>query len=193
MRRVIVPGASGVLSALGLVISERRRDFARSALFRGTELTAAAVGAVVDELAAAGRAELGADSAKRGARTTCATGDRRSSSRWTAAPSPIWPGCAATSSGCTMTATATLILDAELELVTVRVAVAEPGAAEPDVPAGAAVEEASRPVLFEGGEMDAVVMRGVPERVAGPAVCNLAESTVVPHRAGRERGRAEAR
>ena len=39
MRRVLVPVASGVLSALGLVVSERRRDLVESVLLAGDELT----------------------------------------------------------------------------------------------------------------------------------------------------------
>ncbi len=40
MRRVLVPVASGVLSAFGLVVAERRRDLVESVLLAGEELTA---------------------------------------------------------------------------------------------------------------------------------------------------------
>ena len=40
MRRVLVPVASGVLSAFGLVVAERRRDLVESVLLAGDELTA---------------------------------------------------------------------------------------------------------------------------------------------------------
>jgi N-methylhydantoinase A len=49
--RVVVPRASGVLSALGLAIAARRTDARRSVLLAGDELTDAAIQAVVDELA----------------------------------------------------------------------------------------------------------------------------------------------
>jgi N-methylhydantoinase A len=39
MRRILVPRAAGVLSALGLAAAERRRDRARGVLLRGTEIT----------------------------------------------------------------------------------------------------------------------------------------------------------
>ena len=42
MRRVLVPVASGVLSAFGLVVAERRRDLVESVLLSGDELTAEA-------------------------------------------------------------------------------------------------------------------------------------------------------
>ena len=58
MRRVLVPVASGVLSAFGLVVAERRRDLVESVLLTGGELTAENVAAVVERLAERGRAEL---------------------------------------------------------------------------------------------------------------------------------------
>ena len=51
MRRVIAPIASGVLSALGLVVSERRRDVVESVLLGGEDLTREAVADVVTRLA----------------------------------------------------------------------------------------------------------------------------------------------
>src|SRR4051794_28193576 len=59
MRRVGVPRASGVLSALGLIVSERRRELVASELLAGDELTNEAVARAVDRLAAQGREELG--------------------------------------------------------------------------------------------------------------------------------------
>src|SRR4051794_6884398 len=51
MDRIVVPQASGVLSALGLLVSERRRDMAESVLLRGAELTKEAIATVVQTLA----------------------------------------------------------------------------------------------------------------------------------------------
>jgi N-methylhydantoinase A len=54
MTRIICPRASGVLAALGLVVSQRRRDVQRSVLLTGDRLTADAlrreVGALADEV-----------------------------------------------------------------------------------------------------------------------------------------------
>jgi N-methylhydantoinase A len=62
MRRVLVPVASGVLSAFGLVVAERRRDLVESVLLTGDALTAGAIAEAVERLAARGREELeGAD------------------------------------------------------------------------------------------------------------------------------------
>jgi N-methylhydantoinase A/oxoprolinase/acetone carboxylase beta subunit len=59
MRRVLVPVASGVLSAFGLVVAERRRDLVESVLLAGEALTSARAADSVRRLAARGREELG--------------------------------------------------------------------------------------------------------------------------------------
>src|SRR5205814_9584638 len=50
MERILCPRASGVLSALGLIASERRRDTARTVLLSGGELTAERIASEVEEL-----------------------------------------------------------------------------------------------------------------------------------------------
>src|SRR4051812_18733112 len=59
MTRIVVPQASGVLSALGLLVSERRRDLAESVLLTGKALTRTAIAETVDRLAKRGKADLG--------------------------------------------------------------------------------------------------------------------------------------
>jgi len=61
MRRVVVPAASGVLSALGMVVSERRVDVVDSVLLSSDDLTETAVNGVVEHLVARARGELGTD------------------------------------------------------------------------------------------------------------------------------------
>ena len=51
---IVCPRASGVLAALGLVVSPRRRDVQRTLLLAGDELTADAVAEAVSELGRAG-------------------------------------------------------------------------------------------------------------------------------------------
>jgi N-methylhydantoinase A/oxoprolinase/acetone carboxylase beta subunit len=58
MRRVLVPVASGVLSAFGLVVAERRRDLVESVLLTGAALTAERIEEAVERLAERGREEL---------------------------------------------------------------------------------------------------------------------------------------
>jgi N-methylhydantoinase A/oxoprolinase/acetone carboxylase beta subunit len=155
MGRVLVPQASGVLSALGLVVSERRRDLAESVLLRGPELTSAAVAAGVERLAERGRRELGSPHA--GVR---AEYDLRYAGQ----------AFELTVAGSTSPDPGELRRDferahserygysddqAELELVTLRVAVFEPGA---ELGAPAPVDRA---------------------RVSGPTVLSLPQTTVV--------------
>src|SRR3954466_7938934 len=64
MTRVLVPRASGVLSAVGLIAAERRRDLVESVLLSGDELTRDAVAEVVERLAKRGREELDAPDAE---------------------------------------------------------------------------------------------------------------------------------
>ena len=59
MRRVIVPNTGGVLSALGLVLSEHRRDVVESVLLGGAELTQESLAAALGRLTARARDELG--------------------------------------------------------------------------------------------------------------------------------------
>jgi N-methylhydantoinase A len=56
---IVCPRASGVLAALGLVVSARRRDVQRSVLQTGDALTADAIAQAADELAAQAREQLG--------------------------------------------------------------------------------------------------------------------------------------
>ena len=57
--RIVIPHSSGVLSALGLLVSERRRDLAESVLLAGDALARETIAAIVDRLADRGWSELG--------------------------------------------------------------------------------------------------------------------------------------
>jgi N-methylhydantoinase A len=57
--RILCPRASGVLAALGLVISERRRDVQRTVMLSGDALTREAVAGAAAELGELARAQLG--------------------------------------------------------------------------------------------------------------------------------------
>ena len=67
MTRILCPRASGVLAALGLVVSDRRRDVQRSVLLAGEELTDEALARETGELAERAREQLG-DARRRRAR-----------------------------------------------------------------------------------------------------------------------------
>src|SRR5439155_25595177 len=55
MNRVLVPPSSGVLSAVGLIASELRRDLVRSVLLSGDEFTSDAAAEAVESLVRRGR------------------------------------------------------------------------------------------------------------------------------------------
>ncbi len=59
MTRILCPRASGVLAALGLVVSDRRRDVQRSVLLAGGTLTDEALARETAELAERAREQLG--------------------------------------------------------------------------------------------------------------------------------------
>ena len=61
---ILCPHASGVLAALGLVVSPRRRDVQRSVFLSGPRLTAEAIARIVEELGAQARAALGEPAAE---------------------------------------------------------------------------------------------------------------------------------
>ncbi len=62
--RIVVPRTSGVLAALGLVVSPRRRDVQRTVLLSGEALTHEAIEQAVDRLGEQARGELGAPDAE---------------------------------------------------------------------------------------------------------------------------------
>jgi N-methylhydantoinase A len=193
--RIVVPRASGVLSALGLLVSERRRDLAESVLLTGDALTREAVARTVERLAQRGRTDLGvADTTLRKA-----PGDFGRAASTTAVRASYdlrYAGQAfeLTVHGGTAPEPAALRQafntvhhdhygfydeDAELELVTVRVAVAQPGA-EPALADPPAAEDAgTRTAIFDGERVDTRIVRGVPADVAGPAIAELPGATLV--------------
>ncbi|MEA2420980.1 MAG: N-methylhydantoinase [Thermoleophilaceae bacterium] len=179
MRRVLVPRASGVLSAVGLIAAERRRDLVESVLLAGEALTCEAAAEVVGRLADRGRAGLEAPDAEvRAAYDLRYAGqafeltvpgeerpdpeelrrafDRAHEERYGYADP-----------------------EASLELVTVRVAVALPAAELPASESEGAEPRGSRDALFDGEWVEAQVVSGVPGELSGPAIVELPESTVV--------------
>jgi N-methylhydantoinase A len=188
MTRVIVPRASGVLSALGLLVSERRRDLVESVLLSGDDLANGRVAEVVSRLADRGREELAEPAAE--VRASYDLRYRGQAFELTvdgeAAPDPADLRAAFETEHERRYGYADP--NAQLELVTVRVAVGLPGAelAPPRAPAEAHTSE--REVTIAGERVRATVHRGSFERVEGPAICELAEATLVvpPGWSGRE-------
>jgi N-methylhydantoinase A len=182
MRRVLCPRASGVLAALGLIVSERRRDVQRSVFLSGEALTTEAIGAHVKELSSLALTALGGP----GAEAVTYELRYRGQSFELAIRGP----------GRTTPEELRRLFEAEhearygyadsdqaLELVTIRMSTTTPGTEVHLAGEGeAAVERTRRRATFSGQEREIEVLRGSPGQgteISGPAVIELAESTVV--------------
>ena len=178
MERILCPRASGVLAALGLVVSERRRDVQRSVLLSGSRLTAAALAEEIGALA--GRTGPGARRVTAELRYRGQSFELAVDCGETPAPDALREAFA------TAHERAYGFRDeqGEVELATLRVTATEPG---PEIDAGAAGAAGSgslrstRRAWFGGEEHTAAVLTGEPApgtRIAGPAICELPEATL---------------
>ena len=184
MRRVLCPRASGVLAALGLIVSQRRRDVQRSVFLSGEALSAEAVAEVVSELAAGAREALGEAEAE--IETVYELRYLGQSFEL-----PISAGPEVTPAELRRSFEAEHerqygYADSaqELELVTIRVSAVTPGSAVSlaETRGPGEVTRSARAAVFDGREAETEVLRGVPapsSAVVGPAVIELPDSTVV--------------
>jgi N-methylhydantoinase A len=180
---ILCPRASGVLAALGLVVSPRRRDVQRSVLLTGGELTAERISTEVKELGERAREAMHEPDAE--LQVVYELRYRGQSFELPIAGST--------------TAQPNELRDAfeseheerygyrdpeqELELVTIRVTattagvdVELAGGGEPDV------ERSRREATLDGARIELEVLRGIPSpgtKLDGPAVVELPESTVL--------------
>jgi N-methylhydantoinase A len=179
--RVLLPRAAGVLSALGLVVSESRRDVARSVLLAGESLSEDRVEAVVRELGSLLDEELPGAEVE-------VTFDLRyrgqSFELPVAAPERPSPQLLREAfERANRERYGYVDPEAELELVNVRAAAAA-GTATPELQAGtgAGAISSERAAWFDGRQLQIEVLSGEldpGDRVQGPAVCELPEATVV--------------
>jgi N-methylhydantoinase A/oxoprolinase/acetone carboxylase beta subunit len=181
IERILCPRASGVLSALGLLASERRRDTARTVMLRGDELTAERIAKEVARL----RATIAEGLAEPRAEVTY---DLRY--RGQAFELPV-PGTERPDPGALVEDFAAeherrygyRDPDADVELVTVRLALVQAGATpEPRAATGEGVESGSRQARFDGEWHETTILRGEPEagrKATGPCVFELPEATLV--------------
>jgi N-methylhydantoinase A len=175
MTRILCPRASGVLAALGLVVSDRRRDAQRSVLLAGDELTAERLREEIAALAERGDLRVTAELRYRGQAfelaVDCGTEPQ---------PGDLREAFAAAHER----AYGFRDPEGEVELVTLRVTATEPGPEIDAAAAGAAGRGAGRSTRrawLGGEEHDAAVLTGEPEPgtvVAGPAICELPEATL---------------
>lgn len=168
--KILCPRASGVLAALGLVVSERRRDAQRSVLLGADALTTEA-----DELAQRGREELGDPDAD-----VRVVAELRYRGQAFELSVPLSDHLEEDFHAAHEAAYGYRDPEAEVELVTLRATATTPGPEiDPDA-VGATAEGATRSTrttLY--GETE--IIRGEPapgERIQGPAVVELRESTL---------------
>jgi N-methylhydantoinase A len=179
--RILCPRASGVLSALGLVASERRRDTARTVMLSGEDFTTASVAAEVGALRdaiAEGLEDAEVD----------ATYDLRYRGQSFELPIPGDPEPDPEALKAAFEAEHERRYghrdpEAEVELVTIRVALSRPGPQlEPRAASGRELVRSRRPARFGGEWLEADVLRGEPPEGShseGPAILELPEATLV--------------
>jgi len=178
MSRVVAPAASGVLSALGLAVSERRRDVQESVLLAGEALTSAAISQAAGRLGERGREELGEPSAELRAVYELRY---RGQGFELPVPGPLEPDPgelrrsfdAAHEERYGYADPA-----AELELVTVRASAAVPGGSLEPAAAAAAEQRGTRRVRFREAPVEALVLGPGEAEVDGPAIFELPGSTL---------------
>jgi N-methylhydantoinase A len=179
---ILCPRAGGVLSALGLCASERRRDTARTVMLSGAELTAERIAAEV----AAMVAETGAGLEEEA--ETQVTYKLRYAGQAFELPvlGPVDPDPAELIAGFERAHQERYghrDLDGEVVLVDVELALVVPGPAPRPVAAQeGAVERGSRRIHFDGEWVETPVLRGEPAadtEADGPIVFELPEATFV--------------
>jgi N-methylhydantoinase A len=180
VERILCPRAGGVLSALGLCASDRRRDTSRTVMLSGAGFTAERVSDAVDELIA------GLD-ARPDAKPEVVYAMRYSGQAFELpVPGPTRPDPADLAE---RFATAHEELyghrdpNGDVVLVHIRLAMVSAGTQpRPRAAVDAAIERGSRRVRFDGDWTTTPVLRGEPEagmRTEGPVVFELPETTLV--------------
>jgi N-methylhydantoinase A len=181
---ILCPRASGVLAALGLVVSRRRRDAQRTVLMSGEDLTAAEIAGTAGELGEQARQALGQRDAELSAtyelRYRGQSFELAIPAAMTASPAELRRAFEAEHED------RYGYSDPEqaLELVTIRVSATTPGA---EITLAGAQERAvsahgRRKATLDGELGELEVVRGAPApgtAIAGPAIVELPESTVL--------------
>ena len=181
IERILCPRASGVLSALGLCASDRRRDTARTVMLSGEQLSAARIAREVEDLITTAGADLD------GASPEVVYEMRYAGQAFElAVPGPPRPDPAELAAAFERLHEERYghrDPDGEVVLVDIRLALVVPSPQPRPVAAGAGqLEESSRPVSFDGEWVETPVLRGEPAagaRAEGPVVFELPEATLV--------------
>jgi N-methylhydantoinase A len=180
--RILCPRASGVLSALGLCASERRRDTARTVMLSGSELTADRIASEVRTMIEGMGAGMDGGAEARVVYQLRYAGQAFE----LPVPGPIDPDPASLIAGFERAHEERYghrDPEGEVVLVDIDLALVVPGPAPRPVAAGeGALERSSRPVRFDGEWVETPVLRGEPAagvEADGPVVFELPEATLV--------------
>ena len=179
MRQVVAPVAAGVLSALGLVVSERRRDVVESVLLSEASLTREAVARAVRRLGQRGRNELGEPAAPLRATYDLRYAGQAFELSVEGEPEPEPSDLRRAFDRAHEERYGYADPDAELELVTIRVAAALPGARPPPAEPSTAEKRGVRPAWFEGEQRETRVLGAGEANADGPAIFELPGATLV--------------
>lgn len=187
IERILCPRAGGVLSALGLCASDRRRDTARTVMLAGADLTSERIAAEVAEL----RARIDGDLGEGQAETELVYEMRYAGQAFelpvpgAARPDPV--DLVARFEQAHEARYGHRDPNGEVVLVHIRLALVAPGPRpRPAAAPRGALERGERPVRFAGEWVETPILRGEPAagtEAEGPVVFELPEATfVVPPR-----------
>jgi N-methylhydantoinase A len=179
---ILCPRAGGVLSALGLCASERRRDTARTVMLSGSELSGERIAAEVGAMVAEAGAGMDGDAEARVVYQLRYAGQAFE----LPVPGPVDPDPAELVEGFERAHEERYghrDPDGEVVLVDVDLAMVVSGPAlRPAAAIAAAPRSSSRPVHFDGEWIETPVLRGEPAAgsvAEGPVVFELPEATFV--------------
>jgi N-methylhydantoinase A len=180
---ILCPRAGGVLAALGLVVSPRRRDVQRSVLLSGDDLSAEAVAETVRGLGQHARRALGDEEAELQAIYELRYRGQAFELAIEAGLEPSPDELRERFEAEHEERYGYRDSDQTLELVTIRVT-ARSGGAEVELAQGDAddLDEGRRKAILAGDEVELSVVRGSPGpgyELEGPAVVELPESTLL--------------
>lgn len=181
IKTILCPRAGGVLSALGLCASDRRRDTTHTVMLSGSELNAERIAREVDELIA----QVGRDLPAGEPQAAYEMRYRGQAFELTV-PGPVDPDPADLSERFAAAHEERYGYrdpDGEVELVDIRLAMVIPGPEpKPAAATGRLMEGAVRAARFDGEWLETRVLRGEPPAGAeadGPAIFELPEATFV--------------
>jgi N-methylhydantoinase A len=183
---ILCPQTSGVLAALGLVVSPRRRDAQQTVLLCGGELTEQSIGEIVDELSMRSRSSLGDEAAEVSATYELRYRGQAFELAVAGGTHPSPDELRAAFAALHEERYGYRDPDQEVELVTVRVSAVLPGAkidlAGVSSVQSRSVERGRRRAFIDAEHLDLETIRGLPHPgtlISAPAAVDLPNSTVL--------------